>query len=145
MILRPPRSTRTDTRFPYTTRFRSRGRELADDAVGIRPLVHALHVGCFHLVAEMRLDRAAGHVVAVRPAEVADGADIDVADLQRVGGQRRSSSQGAAQRDGARCCGAAGQEMAARQVLERSEEHKSELQSLMRTSYAVFCLKKKTN
>src|SRR3546814_7293100 len=46
------------------------------------------------------------------------GADIDVADLQRVGGQRRSSSQGAAQRDGARCCGAAGQEMAARQVLE---------------------------
>src|SRR3546814_9580711 len=67
---------------------------------------------------EMRLDRAAGHVVAVRPAEVADGADIDVADLQRVGGQRRSSSQGAAQRDDARCCGAAGQEMAARQVLE---------------------------
>src|SRR3546814_18749831 len=51
---------------------------------------------------------------------VADGADIDVADLQRVGGQRRSSSQGAAQRDGARCCGAAGQEMAARQVLEHA-------------------------
>src|SRR3546814_16137333 len=66
----------------------------------------------------MRLDRAAGHVVAVRPAEVADGADIDVAYLQRVGSQRRSSSQGAAQRDGARCCGAAGQELAARQVLE---------------------------
>src|SRR3546814_13996116 len=101
MIRRPPRSTRTDTLFPYTTLVRS-GRELADDAVGIRPLVHALHVGCFHLVAEMRLDRAAGHVVAVRPAEVADGADIDVADLQRVGGQRRS------------------------------EEHTSELQSLMR-------------
>src|SRR3546814_13011558 len=96
MIRRPPRSTRTDTLFPYTTLFRSedqlvaRGRELADDAVGIRPLVHALHVGCFHLVAEMRLDRAAGHVVAVRPAEVADGADIDVADLrseERRGGQ----------------------------------------------------------
>src|SRR3546814_12601390 len=91
MVRLHPVTPRPDTLFPYTTPFRS--------------------VGCLHLVAEMRLDRAAGHVVAVRPAEVADGADIDVADLQRVGGQRRSSSQSAAQRDGARCCGAAGQEI----------------------------------
>src|SRR3546814_4337556 len=83
----------------------ARGRELADDAVGIRPLVDALDIGGLHLVAEVILDGAAGDVVAVRPAEVADRADVDVAD--------------------------------------RSEEHTSELQSLMRISYAVFCLKKK--
>src|SRR3546814_5809414 len=88
MIRRPPRSTRTDTLFPYTTLFRSlhdrtgevlwRGEHLGepDAAVG---LVHKRHVG-------------------------EGAADIDT---------------------------------------DRSEEHTSELQSLMRISYAVFCLKKK--
>src|SRR3546814_17003279 len=76
MIRRPPRSTRTDTLFPYTTLFRS------------RILMRRLH---------------------------------QLASVGRSGGWRASG------RDGGR----------------RSEEHTSELQSLMRISYAVFCLKKK--
>src|SRR3546814_11060774 len=81
MIRRPPRSTRTDTLFPYTTLFRSQGRvprrHLADEPGG------------------RRRHRGRG-----RPSDV-------------------------------------------RGALRRSEEHTSELQSLMRISYAVFCLKKK--
>src|SRR3546814_1402538 len=80
MMRRPPRSTRTDTLFPYTTLFRSRAR-------------------------------------SARPA----GADrcLDHAEFGALG---------------------MGEEI----VPARSEEHTSELQSLMRISYAVFCLKKKS-
>src|SRR3546814_3131839 len=108
---RPPRSTRTDTLFPYTTLFRSMVRiqpaarregfqretqldvrhaeTVADEPVALAQLV-------FHVVEmefQLRIDEAALHL--------------------------------------------------ARDVLRRSEEHTSELQSLMRISYAVFCLKKK--
>src|SRR3546814_1266917 len=85
MIRRPPRSTRTDTLFPYTTLFRS------------------------------------AYYRAVRP--VAD----------RRTGDAGTDDGGPAGRD------------AARRNRRRSEEHTSELQSLMRISYAVFCLKKKNN
>src|SRR3546814_4473794 len=87
MIRRPPRSTRTDTLFPYTTLFRSprRDRRHRQPRQPPRPLG----------------GRTAGEPVPRRPAA-----------------------------DGARHQG-------------RSEEHTSELQSLMRISYAVFCLKKK--
>src|SRR3546814_3885431 len=74
MIRRPPRSTRTDTLFPYTTLFRS--------------------------------------------------------GQQQAGEQQRDAADG-------------GDPERARQGVVRSEEHTSELQSLMRISYAVFCLKKK--
>src|SRR3546814_2517887 len=86
MIRRPPRSTRTDTLFPYTTLFRS----LAGDRVVGR---------------EAAIDAALEHDVA--------------------GGDHRAGVP----------------ELRLR--LLRSEEHTSELQSLMRISYAVFCLKKK--
>src|SRR3546814_2364338 len=76
MIRRPPRSTRTDTLFPYTTLFRS--------------------------------------------------LDIDWSSLARGGSD-----------------GKGGGILAFRLNVQRSEEHTSELQSLMRISYAVFCLKKK--
>src|SRR3546814_8909302 len=76
MIRRPPRSTRTDTLFPYTTLFRSRARD-------------ARHRQC------------RGPLCKDRPKLVG--------------------------------------------LQQRSEEHTSELQSLMRNSYAVFCLKKKKN
>src|SRR3546814_9373966 len=105
MILRPPRSTRTDTLFPYTTLFRSH----VVDVVGeVAPGAgHALHLS---LAAEPALgaDLAghAGHLVGER-RQLVD---------HRVDGVLE---------------------------LERSEEHTSELQSLMRISYAVFCLKKK--
>src|SRR3546814_5309544 len=92
MIRRPPRSTRTDTLFPYTTLFRS--------------LDHLLGLG-------LGLGRSGGCGLAeVRLAHRGVAADL-------VGG-------------------------AAGDHPTRSEEHTSELQSLMRISYAVFCLKKKT-
>src|SRR3546814_7130184 len=95
MIRRPPRSTRTDTLFPYTTLFRSRARQSRRDA--------------------------------------ADG----LVELEQV---RRQDRRCDGPRDGRR----AGRDRPARRRLSlRSEEHTSELQSLMRISYAVFCLKKK--
>src|SRR3546814_9464172 len=103
MIRRPPRSTRTDTLFPYTTLFRSCTRR--------RPAPHSMErntgIGS-HAVLTHRMAAAR----PARPARVhahrAAGRDLD--DLDSRG--------------------------------DRSEEHTSELQSLMRTSYAVFCLKK---
>src|SRR3546814_5136523 len=103
MIRRPPRSTRTDTLFPYTTLFRSAGswRDLG-------------------------------------PAPLNDGALMT---------SRRMVYR--APKDMLlRCVGRRAWPRSTNQVIytigSRSEEHTSELQSLMRISYAVFCLKKKT-
>src|SRR3546814_5751664 len=86
MIRRPPRSTRTDTLFPYTTLFRSQSGRIVGQPASVRPL-------------RRRVQRA-----------LRDDLPVFV---------------------GRHCpC--------------RSEEHTSELQSLMRISYAVFCVKKKT-
>src|SRR3546814_3867098 len=121
MIRRPPRSTRTDTLFPYTTLFRSgRGRD------------------------RRRAARAGRH--GRRPRDRFER-------VQPAGGPGRHG--GGARRAGAgvvrtlRAAGGAGvradavSDAARRPAGERSEEHTSELQSLMRISYAVFCLKKK--
>src|SRR3546814_3902850 len=95
MIRRPPRSTRTDTLFPYTTLFRSRRRDAGDE-----------HHRSPH----------------PRHRSPRQGRDPHLA--------RRPRRQDAGLRPHAR-------------LRRRSEEHTSELQSLMRNSYAVFCLKKK--
>src|SRR3546814_5483880 len=87
MIRRPPRSTRTDTLFPYTTLFRSE--------VDMGALDGEIAAALDQVLLQQELDR---------PQLVQDQGD-----------------------------------------LLRSEEHTSELQSLMRISYAVFCLKKKKN
>src|SRR3546814_1920256 len=100
MIRRPPRSTRTDTLFPYTTLFRSRLEiaELVETRAGGRQQHHVPRLG--------------------HPRRAAD-----------AGGQHLRIVH---------------RHMRAQQFREhRSEEHTSELQSLMRISYAVFCLKKK--
>src|SRR3546814_4981379 len=110
MIRRPPRSTRTDTLFPYTTLFRSGpGRNLLESGPG-RPqqLADQHQAGSGTRVPE----------TVVLPENPACGAD-----LRRGDPQIRSEHHCA--------------------VRPRSEEHTSELQSLMRISYAVFCLKKK--
>src|SRR3546814_2737832 len=90
MIRRPPRSTRTDTLFPYTTLFRSRAlyRRGGNHHRGPRDRAAAAH--------RCRSGARHGRAAGARPGD-------------------------------------------------RSEEHTSELQSLMRISYAVFCLKKKKN
>src|SRR3546814_3542660 len=90
MILRPPRSKRTDTRFPYTTLFRSAA------------TLHATHY----------------HSVDVAARQAARGGE-PVAPLDALLSVPLALGR------------------------NRSEEHTSELQSLMRISYAVFCLKKK--
>src|SRR3546814_5976231 len=106
MIRRPPRSTRTDTLFPYTTLFRSRGR--GGDRRRCR--------------GGRRRRRVPG--VPPRPRQGAlRRPELPAAGL---GARPAREAEGAAS-------GGAG----------RSEEHTSELQSLMRISYAVFCLKKK--
>src|SRR3546814_1201656 len=91
----------------------------------LRPLLHA---------AALVLDRAPADVVAVELAGPGDAGHFGVSALLRVGNavaQRAHAQHAAAGGDGA-------------VAVQRSEEHTSELQSLMRISYAVFCLKKKT-
>src|SRR3546814_9370678 len=106
MILRPPRSTRTDTLFPYTTLFRS---VLHDE---VEP--PAQNVGA--LLGQQPAPR--------RPGLLGRG-------------------DGPARLGGAHL-GNGAQHLARGRIGHlRSEEHTSELQSLMRISYAVFCLKKK--
>src|SRR3546814_1656373 len=97
MTRRPPRSTRTDTLFPYTTLFRSGG----------------------HLREAARQCRGQGLSRPCPPPRPPHG------------GGRRSALHG--------------EDRPHRHRRARSEEHTSELQSLMRTSYAIFCLKKKKN
>src|SRR3546814_2648513 len=99
MIRRPPRSTRTDTLFPYTTLFRSLPAPLA---------------------------RALGVVVSLQSA---------------LNAKLRAAL--AAARDGTSWRPAFAIVLLSFLYGVRSEEHTSELQSLMRISYAVFCLKKK--
>src|SRR3546814_4942689 len=126
MIRLPPRSTRTDTLFPYTPLFRSaadlRGVVIAllQAAGGVHDLVHALADLRRHQGAVVGRDGAGGEHPATRlPPRVPVRAR-----LIRVPTARPTTMQ-------------------AGRASGRSEEHTSELQSLMRTSYAVFCLKKK--
>src|SRR3546814_10751465 len=116
MIRRPPRSTRTDTLFPYTTLFRSllrlrpgEGRPSEGGGGGQRPVRHDQR--------QRRRQRCEQR----RPDHPAHEADRVFGALRGCGGSRG---------------------LVVRSV--RSEEHTSELQSLIRNSYDVFCLKKKT-
>src|SRR3546814_6466642 len=99
MIRRPPRSTRTDTLFPYTTLFRSAHHQAAE-----RHFDSSIGVGRQICVVVLAIQR---HVMQTRLS----------------GGDHVAPERGL--------------------LVVRSEEHTSELQSLMRISYAVFCLKKK--
>src|SRR3546814_4393950 len=106
MLRRPPRSTRTDTLFPYTTLFRSR-------VESVEITGHADRIG-----SDADNDRlSAARARNVRRYLAGRGIDGQVIVAEGHG---------------------------EREPLVRSEEHTSELQSLMRISYAVFCLKKKT-
>src|SRR3546814_4681564 len=109
MIRRPPRSTLTDTLFPYTTLFRSLGHPgRGDEAAAQRDT----RLANPRVLRNQRDVREAGQLGSDAHAKAVDGDD------HRLG--------------------------MAPDVQPRSEEHTSELQSLMRISYAVFCLQKKT-
>src|SRR3546814_10452201 len=124
MIRRPPRSTRTDTLFPDPPLFRSDRRRVCDLRCrqadeGIDGPRHAPGRGEVR-IAQRQLDPLhARHVE--RDLALDDGAVRDTAAGRHALGDRSGVALGG----------------------ERSEEHTSELQSLMRISYAVFCLKKK--
>src|SRR3546814_4021038 len=118
MIRRPPRSTRTDTLFPYTTLFRS------------EPFFHAQVE-----VRRVDADEGVGLPVQYPPAEAA-------AQLQQPRQVREHLGE-AHHRQLLRVVPGLEAGRAHRIAADRSEEHTSELQSLMRTSYAVFCLKQK--
>src|SRR3546814_16352155 len=136
MIRRPPRSTRTDTLFPYTTLFRSSvtiatkrstdpGQLLAGQQVqGITAAQRAQRDTARRALFLHRSDNRCGRIVAaqerkrglcrLRRNQRCETAFVS--DIKRIEPENFAS---------------------------RSEEHTSELQSLMRISYAVFCLKKK--
>src|SRR3546814_7331920 len=138
MILRPPRSTRTDTLFPDTTLFRS---AVVGDRLPVQ--IFARHLLAADMDLAMLAGRTAGTVLAPNlefdaRQRLADRRDT-AADQRIVGGKGGAMILGAEQRD--RRTGL-GQAIGVDEG-DRSEEHTSELQSLMRISYAVFCLKKK--
>src|SRR3546814_1820254 len=124
MKRRPPRSTRTDTRFPDTTLFRSARLET--------PLQRKPHPCGGH---KCRTDRH--HSVFPPPANT-DQLNVGQGKQGRSATFRRIARFQAADEAGEALKGAPVFDQAV-----RSEEHTSELQSLMRISYAVFCLKKK--
>src|SRR3546814_4807612 len=101
MIRRPPRPTRTDTLFPYTTLFRS------------LQIPSRRHFDKFN-GSSGRTEHGDAALLETIPVSMADRIEF-----QEQGHARRSAGS------------------------YRSEEHTSELQSLMRSSYAVVCLKKK--
>src|SRR3546814_3230719 len=111
MIRRPPRSTRTDTLFPYTTLFRSVRRD-----AGMFDVSHMC-------VVDLRGERVRDFLSRLLAN--------DVAKLTQPGKALYSCML--------RDSGGVVDDL----IVYRSEEHTSELQSLMRISYSVFCLKKK--
>src|SRR3546814_5520749 len=122
MILRPPKSTPTDTLFPYTTLFRSKfatpgvniGLFCSTPMVALSRNVSRKHAMEMLLTGEMVEARRAAEIGLIN--QIVAPADLESATrtlAEKIAGK------------------------------SRSEEHTSELQSLMRISYAVFCLKKK--
>src|SRR3546814_6301183 len=108
MIRRPPRSTRTDTLFPYTTLFRSILSQGYGACPSIQPALGPIEIW----VANIRIESATFLLGFL---------DVVHRNSLPIAGRRTDM----------------------RYESTRSEEHTSELQSLMRISYAVFCLKKK--
>src|SRR3546814_2860968 len=148
MIRRPPRSTRTATLFPYTPLFRTPATRLADQAVGDHLRPDAGNHGVERV--EVRVDRGFGRVrlhrceLAREVGEEDVGQGAHAAFLHVATAARHVTSQPMAASIMRSCASGRRSPMAWRLTLRyRSEEHTSELQSLMRISYAVFCLKKK--
>src|SRR3546814_8705203 len=123
MIRRPPRSTRTDTLFPYTTLFRSHPLGLGAPCGEARHRGIGAALPAFHILGQRQVER----------------------DLWRRRGHAplRAGQACPAQRPGQPWPHVTHAHVAIKAHALRSEEHTSELQYLIRNSYAVFCLKKK--
>src|SRR3546814_964362 len=152
MLRRPPRSTRTDTLFPYTPPF------LSCDLLAHAPAVlRHFRALAQHLGGDLELlahDRRRALFLGQRQAHLPAGdghlAGHALGELARLAAAvlHLHHGHGAAQAEEAHAVAALAHDLVAlllqRQAV-RSDEHTSELQSLMRISYAVFCLKKKTH
>src|SRR3546814_4437502 len=131
MRRRPPRSTRTDTLFPYTTLFRSRHPSIVSSNLSINvhtrrsapPLTTEYYPRIFEGHADMlRISRTDTQLEVVMFKSLLPSAAAAFALLLMPAAASAHTK-----------------------LIGRSEEHTSELQSLMRISYAVFCLKTKKN
>src|SRR3546814_6368376 len=130
MIRRPPRSTRTDTRFPYTTLFRSRHpRGGGDPWIPGRRQEFAAEAASTGSPGNLRILRASvGKQVGFRRAD-----EVVLAQAAHVVGGIPDHAAVVVHAEVGMVVFTVGH------VCQRSEEHTSELQSLMRRSYAVFC------
>src|SRR3546814_10888406 len=159
MIRRPPRSTRTDTLFPYTTRFRSKRVEAFREQDGAsqhyypgtpdgsRPGIYYAHLSDMNSMPKTELEVIAyheglpGHHMQISIAQ-------ELEDIPRFRTQARTTAYsegwGLYAEWLAKEMPGTYQDPYSDNGRDRSEEHTSELQSLMRISYAVFCFKKKT-
>src|SRR3546814_5141202 len=138
MIRRPPSSTRTDPLFPYSTLFRSRGELCMTCAIGRRNR----QVRHFRRIFSIR---RAGDVLLGRPAR-STFCEVSRSLLRwcRVSSlEALDPVEDRVLRDKGELGGIGSRARERGYLSRRSEEHTSELQSLMRISYAVFCLKKK--
>src|SRR3546814_3777002 len=125
MIRRPPRSTRTEHSFP-TRR--------SSDLVAVGAVRHAILVDAARFE-RLRIGGIKEQVARRLPRRRQVVAEIPVAERRRIFLRREHAEPGGRYR--------IGQARRHRRTVARPEEHTSELQSLMRNSYAVFCLKKK--
>src|SRR3546814_10592379 len=138
MIRRPPSSKRTDTLFPYPTLFRSNF---------VRQLGGAFGVNLLSIALERRSQLYVDSFTAAQHAgnSTTTGLLHDVTGLLAQAGVPEAIRQAGALNYLGRMIYSQGNLLGYRDSFFRSEEHTSELQSLMRISYAVFCLKKKNN
>src|SRR3546814_10752294 len=147
MILRPPRSTRTYPLVPYTTRFRSIGCSTSGARAGPASRCRPSSSGCLpmaggtarkpapaldSILAEARACRLCAAHLPLGPRPVV-----------RAAASARLLIVGQAPGTRVHETGIPWNDRSGDRLRDRSEEHTSELQSLMRISYAVFCLKKK--
>src|SRR3546814_9292648 len=147
MSRRPPRSTRTDTLFPYTPLFRSvlRGLSMPDSRRWHDGALGLLESGAGRL---LRVDAASGSAeeICALPGYLRGLDFVGPHALIGLCKARETDYFGGLPvqaRHRELLCGVAIVDTRSGAEVGRSEEHTSELQSLMRISYAVFCLKKK--
>src|SRR3546814_6177686 len=150
MIRRPPRSTRTDTLFPYTTLFRSFDFRTIDALHAINPRIRTCLLGVPRqtrdYLATLRRHKATCIVLGLGEVDRAETARLQDAGILVFSGVADREDEWRHYAELGVDALFTDDHEGAIQYLERSgvrdrtEEHTSEIQSLMRNSYAVFCL-----
>src|SRR3546814_17132497 len=136
MIRPPPRSTRTATLFPYTTLFRSAAVTGIPPAPGVAELLQDAQDGVSR---RLMLQKVADTLEILFKHYLSEQTPTFKKQMKHLVRRAKTCGIGYVKLDFQRI-------MEKRpEIVGRSEEHTSELQSLMRISYAVFCLKKKKN